>query len=196
MKNRKEIFIKFLDNQLTPLEKKNFEIELINDRNLKDEFEKYSSVYHSLKKNIEVDERYFQTIIPNSKLRLENKKTYHFKKLVYLVPALFIGIFFIYHSSYDDSDVYSNLPQLIETFYQEKNLTDEFFSNILEYDENVYLENGILTSYFEDHLEIDESVFGYIEENLTLNEINSTLINELSENEFNSIYQELIKNGK
>jgi hypothetical protein len=150
----------------------------------------------SFKKNIEVDERYFQTIIPNSRLRLENKKSYYFKKLVYLVPAIIIGIFFIYRSSYDDSDVYNNLPQLIETIYQEKNLTDELFSNILEYDENVYLENGLITSYFEDHLEIDESVFEYIEENLTLNEINSSLINELSENEFNGVYSELIKNGK
>ena len=71
-----ERILQYLDGQLTEDEKIKFEKELNYSPELKKKYEEYLSVQSKLNefKNIEVDETYFNGIIPEFRNRLETKK--------------------------------------------------------------------------------------------------------------------------
>lgn len=191
MKNNNNIFIKYLDGQLSPGEIKEFENSLDKNQNLKMNFEKFSKAFQSTKNNIEVDERYFQTLLPNARERMHKGSPNYFGKLAYVLPMVLLGVFVIYlfNTNTPEKDVsLTNISELLET---NENLSDEELKNVLELNRYSNLDYQILEIYFDDSLEMDETLFEYLESNLAANEISNSFLEELSENEFSTIYKEL-----
>jgi hypothetical protein len=194
--NNKKLFLKYLDNQLSEIEKEDFDLEIKNNHKLRDEFSEFSKLYKSLKSNLEVDERYFSTIIPNARCRIEKPKPNYIGKVVYFMPVIII-IFFMVINQFSNNSFNENynFDEFVEDFTQDENLTVALFSSALEHNENFVIENNELLNLFLDDLTMDESVFDYVKNNLSYHEINNEIFNELSENEFTLLFEEL-KNKK
>jgi hypothetical protein len=194
MKNNTDLFIKYLDDQLSADQRKEFEQSLVKDQNFKFEFENYAQVYKSIKKTIEVDERYFATLLPNVRERMEKNSQNYLGKLAYILPVLILGTFIIYFINTSTNKLDENLISVSELLETDENISYEDLDNILELNKYSNLNDQILEIYFNDNLEMDSTLFDYLESNLAANEISNSFLEELSENEFNLIYQDLEKN--
>ena len=97
MKNNIELFIKYLDNQLSTKQRKDFELNLNNDHDLKMEFEEYSRFLQSTKERIELDESYFTTVLPKARDRMNNSTPNYFGKLSYIIPIIILVISIVYY---------------------------------------------------------------------------------------------------
>lgn len=195
MKNNTDLFFKYLDDQLSADEINEFELRLIEDKDLKLEFEKYAQVFQSIKKTIEVDDRYFTTLLPNSFKRIGKNSQNYFGKLSYILPLLIIGIFIIYLFNMNTDKFEEDLTSVSKLLETEENISDKDLKNVLELNRYSNLSDQILEIYFDENLEMDITLFEYLESNLSANEISNSFLVELSENELNTIYQELEKNN-
>lgn len=195
MKNNTDLFFKYLDDQLSADEINEFELRLIEDKDLKLEFEKYAQVFQSIKKTIEVDDRYFTTLLPNSFKRIGKNSQNYFGKLSYILPLLIIGIFIIYLFNMNTDKFEEDLTSVSKLLETEENISDKDLKNVLELNRYSNLSDQISEIYFDENLEMDITLFEYLESNLSANEISNSFLVELSENELNTIYQELEKNN-
>ena len=191
MKHNSDLFIKYLDDQLSADQKKEFELRLTEDQNLQLEFENYAQVYKSIKKTIEVDERYFATLLPNVRERMDKKSQNYFGKLAYILSVLIIGIFIVYFINTNNNKLDKSLISFSELLETDENLSSEDLENILDLNRHSHLNYQILEMYFNDNIEMDSTLFDYLESNLAANEISNSFLEDLSENEFNLIYQDL-----
>jgi hypothetical protein len=191
MKHNSDLFIKYLDDQLSADQKKEFELRLTEDQNLQLEFENYAQVYKSMKKTIEVDERYFATLLPNVRERMDKKSQNYFGKLAYILSVLIIGIFIVYLINTNNNNLDKSLISFSELLETDVNLSYEDLENILDLNRHSHLNDQILEMYFNDNIEMDSTLFDYLESNLAANEISNSFLEDLSENEFNLIYQDL-----
>ncbi len=191
MKHNSDLFIKYLDDQLSADQKKEFELRLTEDQNFKLEFENYAQVYKSIKKTIEVDERYFATLLPNVRERMDKKSQNYFGKLAYILSVLIIGIFIVYFINTNNNKLDKSLISFSELLETDENLSSEDLENILDLNKHSHLNDQILEMYFNDNIEMDSTLFDYLESNLAANEISNSFLEDLSENEFNLIYQDL-----
>ena len=99
------------------------------------------------------------------------------------------SLFYLFNTNTPEQDVsLTNISELLET---DENLSDEELKNVLELNRYSNLDYQILEIYFDDSLEMDETLFEYLESNLAANEISNSFLEELSENEFSTIYKEL-----
>lgn len=191
MKHNSDLFIKYLDDQLSADQKKEFKLRLTEDQNLQLEFENYAQVYKSIKKTIEVDERYFATLLPNVRERMDKKSQNYFGKLAYILSVLIIGIFIVYFINTNNNKLDKSLISISELLETDENLSSEDLENILDLNRHSHLNDQILEIYFNDNIEMDSTLFDYLESNLAANEISNSFLEDLSENEFNLIYQDL-----
>lgn len=191
MKHNSDLFIKYLDDQLSADQKKEFKLRLTEDQNLQLEFENYAQVYKSIKKTIEVDERYFATLLPNVRERMDKKSQNYFGKLAYILSVLIIGIFIVYFINTNNNKLDKSLISISELLETDENLSSEDLENILDLNRHSHLNDQILEMYFNDNIEMDSTLFDYLESNLASNEISNSFLEDLSENEFNLIYQDL-----
>jgi hypothetical protein len=191
MKHNSDLFIKYLDDQLSADQKKEFKLRLTEDQNLQLEFENYAQVYKSIKKTIEVDERYFATLLPNVRERMDKKSQNYFGKLAYILSVLIIGIFIVYFINTNNNKLDKSLISISELLETDENLSSEDLENILDLNRHSHLNDQILEMYFNDNIEMDSTLFDYLESNLAANEISNSFLEDLSENEFNLIYQDL-----
>jgi hypothetical protein len=191
MKHNSDLFIKYLDDQLSADQKKEFKLRLTEDQNLQLEFENYAQVYKSIKKTIEVDERYFATLLPNVRERMDKKSQNYFGKLAYILSVLIIGIFIVYFINTNNNKLDKSLISISELLETDENLSSEDLENILDLNRHSHLNDQILEMYFNDNIEMDPTLFDYLESNLASNEISNSFLEDLSENEFNLIYQDL-----
>jgi hypothetical protein len=191
MKHNSDLFIKYLDDQLSADQKKEFKLRLTEDQNLQLEFENHAQVYKSIKKTIEVDERYFATLLPNVRERMDKKSQNYFGKLAYILSVLIIGIFIVYFMNKNNNKLDKSLISISELLETDENLSSEDLENILDLNRHSHLNDQILEMYFNDNIEMDSTLFDYLESNLAANEISNSFLEDLSENEFNLIYQDL-----
>ena len=196
--NNIDIFIKYLDNSISEEEKLYFEKRLSNEIELKKDFDEFKNLFDSAKKEIRVDERYFSTILPNTIKRIDEKQKLlnvflPIYKLRYIIPIFLLGAFVVYRLfiSVPSANSQPGIDQIVTELAANDNAAQQILnetiqnSNDLQYDQNVY-------SMVYDEDEYDKLLFKYAEANKNTIEITDSLINQLSENEFNLVYNEMI----
>ena len=192
MKNEIELFIKYLENDLSQNEIKFFEEKLISDSIFKKNYDDFVNQFNSTKKKIEVDDRYFSTLIPNAKRKIEVSRKSSKVKFSLALSFIIIGFLLILNNSTDEYNSQYNFQSLLSDFTEDDSLTNELLRNVFETENSYIIDEHLLAILYEDEIQYDETMFDYIEKNLSINEINSNLFNQLSESEFNSIYEELL----
>lgn len=189
MKNKQEIFLRYLENDLSIEEKNEFENKLKNDLNIQSDFNKFAKIYHSSKEMIKVDERYFSTILPNARKKIEKTKISTIKKIAYILPVFIIaGILII---SFQEEETNLEYDQLLHTIVEDENDNVDFLNNIYNDDYFASIDDEALYELYINNIEFDETMFDYLRNNFTSSDIDSELLNRLSEDEFNNIYNEL-----
>jgi len=188
MKNNIELFIKYLEDDLSNGEKNAFEKRFDDDAEFQSEFYSFSKMYYSSKEEVEIDERYFTTLIPKARKRAEQSKSSVYMKFAYLLPIIIIAMFITFS---DKNENISDFELLLQNFTEDEYLKEDLLSSIYETESLSSLDNELLYEFYSDELNYDETVFEYLEEKIVSNEINNELLNQLSESEFNSIYDEL-----
>jgi len=196
--NNIDLFIKYLDNSFTKEEKLYFEKRLSNEIELKKDFDEFKKLFDSTKEEIKIEEGYFAAILPNTRKRIDEKQKLPsvflpIYKLSYIIPIFLLGAFVVYRLFISVPAV-NNQPgidQIISELATNNNAAQQILnqtipnSNDLQYDQNVY-------SMIYDEDEYDKLLFKYAEANKNTIEINDSLINQLSENEFKLVYNEMI----
>ncbi len=199
MKNRDEIIIRYLDGQMNPVEKTDFENELKSSEELRKAFEEYKKVFHSVEcaKNIKINEDYAESIIPEFRRRLEKKSSAHFNfRLAYgLTTVIIIALAVLFFSRVSNTDkimetelVTNNItPNEIETIFNQMSTEDLILA--YEFEETNKLDS-LYTSYYSREIVDPE----YAEENLfALNGIELNEIEDLlSDDEMDFVYNEII----
>jgi hypothetical protein len=192
MKQNRDLFIKYLDNILTEDEKRQFEKRLKMDPAFRNEFEHFNEKLQSIKFDVKVDERYFNNLLPNAKKRVEKGSFNLGYRYVYLIPIIILVIIFNYSDLFFEK--YNNeydFQEILESFTENEEITIDLIDNALDAGDQIYYDDKILEEFYGDTVIYDETLFSYLEENLSINEIDNDLINQLSENEFNEIFDEL-----
>lgn len=199
MKKNNERIVKYLDGQMSPDQKKHLETELESSEILRRELSDYKAVYESVRAAREkrLSAEYTESIIPEFRRRMEEKKSGAFNaRFAYVVASFVIiasVIYLINHLQIKDSEV--------ENIFS--------FNQIENSDIDIALENmsadDILLSYSgKDSNTLDSIVATYVseeaassaisEENLfALNELDFQQIeNLLSDEEVDLVYNEII----
>jgi hypothetical protein len=195
MKNKYELFIKYLDDQLSNEEREKFKEQLNNKTSLYKEFQKYEKFYDQSRSEIKIDQRFFNDLIPRAKNRIVSKPESNFIgiKYAFIIPLILLGLYIIFETV--NQTKYYDFNDLFETFSNDEKVAEELFENSLE-NWFYYSEDPIIMpEYSVDPDTIDESLFTYLTYNINSNDINYTFLNKFNEEEFNEIYNE-IKNKK
>lgn len=185
-----ERIIKYLDKQLTAEEKTSFEKEMESSEELRYEFEKYVSVKEEIEKlkSTKLNPYYINSVLPEfHSRRLTGKKETIRKSLSYafgvmLIFIISIAILRIFFNNHSD-------PKNIEEFTQSLNENQK-----VELLETI---NGSSEIY---NLIPETEVVGLLEADLKINSdvaevynINyKEIIGDLSDNEFEIVYQEIL----
>lgn len=122
---------------------------------------------------------------------MDKKSQNYFGKLAYILSVLIIGIFIVYFINTNNNKLDKSLISFSELLETDENLSSEDLENILDLNRHSHLNYQILEMYFNDNIEMDSTLFDYLESNLAANEISNSFLEDLSENEFNLIYQDL-----
>jgi hypothetical protein len=186
MNNNIDIFIKYLDENLSNIERKSFEEQLLQNSQLKAEFEHFNQLYSSNKNNISLDERYFNTLIPNAKKKILESKPIWKNKYVLVLPILIIGLVILL-SLPETTNENENFNQLIEI----ASIDDQVADDIISANPIYYMDDRIIPELYGEDLILDSSVFDYLDENLNITEINNDLVDSFSDSEFMSVYEQI-----
>ena len=188
--NNQELFIKYLDEQLSSSDLKELENKLEVDIQFKNDFLKFKQKYDNSKNQVSIDERYFDTLIPNAKSRSVKSQKVRYLKFAFSLPVVIAIIFFI------NSFITENVTDIIiqdnfEEFITNDGLTTELLSNALNMDEYYMLDESLINELYSEELDVDESIFEYLENNIHVGDDSENLIEGLSDDEFSTIYIEL-----
>jgi uncharacterized protein (DUF2164 family) len=193
--NKEELIVKYLDDQLSSKEKRNFEIELNNSEELQKVFQRYKDLKFKIDelKQIDQKELYFNSILPSFHQKLEKQQ----KRTVYKNLGYAFSLLFMFAVSF----IVFNL------FYAEnKNPTDLIqFAKSLTEDEKIELlstlNGDFTTEYFTEQFseyynQNIENTLSVIEDKNQLAVLYNIEIENpsdyLSEQEFEKIYNEII----
>lgn len=188
--NNQELFIKYLDEQISTGDLKEFETRLEVDAQLKSEFLKFKKKYGNSKYQPSVDERFFDTLIPNVKSKSIVSQKNRYLKFAFALPIV-IMIIFLVNRSLNDNSTNFIIQDNFEEFITNDGLTTELLSNALNMDENYMLDESLINELYSEGLDVDESIFEYLENNIHLEDDSDNLIEGLSDDEFSTIYKEL-----
>ncbi len=194
--NENEKFIKYVENELSTEEKKKFDLKLGEDKEFANRFKQFCSRIDQFNNNIEIDERYFTSLVTKAKekhYKSKNTNSY-LPKLTYAIPVFLVAVLITYNlffvsSKFVDQDYTENLPAL---FAEDDELTSEMIDEVLMVDNIDYNSNENDYSSFYDNDEYQYTLLHYLENNIELTEINDSVISYLTENEINLVYNELI----
>jgi hypothetical protein len=187
MSNNLDTFIKYADGDLSNIDRKVFEEQLVHDSKLKADFELFSQLYASSKNKIRADDRYFTTLLPNAKKRIIESKSFWKYKYRLVFPILIVGLIILFAWPSPTSD-YENFNNFIEI----ASLDDELVNDIISANPNYFINEEVIPEFYDEDIIIDASVFDYLEENLSSVEINNDLVDSFSESEFLSIYEQIL----
>lgn len=200
MKNSEEKFFLYLKGKMNSQEKLEFEDEMKNSKELKNEFEEYKNLLQIINetKNTAINKEYSESIVPNFRNRLDKigeKKSY--KNLKYVLASFIIiiaGYFIVSQINREDkqdlNQVLTNLSDdelnlYAADFYSSEDLTKSMENISSKRIDSLYAEN--LKS------SVDESIDN-INPNLILNKNDVTDIYlYLSDNDIDRIYSQLIE---
>ena len=190
-----ERILQYLDGQLTDSEKENFEKELNSSPELKKKYEEYLLTQAELKnfQKIEVDETYFNGIIPEFRKRIEIKKktkrifSFSFANSL----AAIIILYFVLKPSVDNL----NLNEVV------KQWTENDFNNAIEYVDQQYTAldiddsynsadlDSVISSMLTDELNLTSNYNSYqiIDNTIDYNSISSQINNKEASNFYKEI---------
>lgn len=192
MKDNYKLFIKYLDNQMSSEELESFNSELNENLNLKRELNDFRKVFNK-GNNIEVDERYFSTLLPNAKSRISKSESNKIIKYALIAPAIILVIFFLFKPIEQDSTVKDyNLESFWEVVSSDEELTKNFVNESIILGHDYLTDSLLIDEVYNQELILDETVFDYLENHFSLNDINNNLVDSLSEIEFNNLYENII----
>ena len=189
MKNKSELFLKYLDDQLSSEEKKIFEESLKNNFSLNEEFQKYAQIYYKTLSEIEVDERYFNNLLPRARKRIKRPINKFKLKYTIIIPIAILAFLVIYFNS--GENLYYDFNNILKSFTSDEKLAEELFENSFENWHYLYEEDFSLSLFSAESLEVDESFFEYLSYHIRSSDINENLLNKISEEEFNEVYKGL-----
>ncbi len=199
MKNKDEIIIRYLDGQMNPVEKTDFENELNSSEELRKALEEYKAVFNSveLAKNIKLNEDYAESIIPEFRRRLEKQRPINFNiRFAYgFTTVIIIALAVLYFTRLNDTNKLNETelvtnditPNEIETIFNQMSTEDLILA--YEFEETAKLDS-LYASYYSREIVDPE----YAEENLfALNDIELNEIEDLlSDDEMDFVYNEII----
>ncbi len=201
--NNKEKILKYLSDLMSEDEKKNFENLLEQDESLKKEFEKIQDGLEVIKKAAEpeVNETYFVNLLPRARSRMnKEKKAFSFnpKWATSLAALVFLIISALFFSRSFESPFLTYKD--FQTMLSANNL-GEFDKTELDLfiDQNYYdflNSTNLNASDFDidfNALDIDSEGIKIEDVNTLPDEESYEIINELSEKDFNKIYNEIKK---
>ena len=186
-----ERIIKYIEDELTPSERKTFEVELKKSDELKSELRKYLKVYEgtAFLKNLKLDHKYLDTILPEFRDRIDSNKQFSIKRNLSLVFGLMLIFIFS--------------VVILKTFFSKQTDIEEFTASLSEEEKIEVLNNinGEQKTYelLAENIKESELVFLF-ETDLRVNseiaevyEIDySDIVQDLSEEEIENIYQKII----
>lgn len=190
--NKQELFIKYLDEQLSQNELKEFDTKLLEDSNFKNQFLEFRNKYENLRAGISIDERYFNTLIPNSKAQEKKTKKKSVLKFAYAMPVVLFILIVSISNFKNESNSSFTFSDFLDEITIDNELTTQLLSNTFNIEDNFILEDELIAEYYAEELDIDESIFEYLENNTSTEDINNNLLEELSDDEFLSLQKELI----
>ena len=191
-------FIKYLENDFSEEEKSNFEKNLSLNHNLRKEFEKYQMNYKNLNSEIKAEEDYFITLLPRVKERISAKKKFSFyfnliPKYAYLFPVILIAAVVIFLLNTYNSNIKSAID--VKNFTYAFSDNNELITELLDETSNYkIIENYDSEIYSLTHSEdeYENIILNYLKENNHIFELNESVINNLSEDDYNLVYNEII----
>lgn len=196
--NKNLQFIRYVENEFSEIEKQKFETELLKDENLKLEFNKFLKRYKSLNPGINFNEEYFINLLPKVRERIsaKEKSFLNFNKIpktAFVIPIIIISFVILFSVFNNQSKIEEklNFENLVSEFTENNEIANELLSESFElnrsssYDPNIY-------SYIYDESDYENIIINYIDENNRTLELNENVIYQLSEDEYNLVYGELI----
>ena len=200
MKNNEEKFFLYLKGKMNSQERMIFEDELKKSEELKNDFEDYKNLVHSINetKNIEINKDYSESIVPNFRSKIEriNEKKSS-TNLKYVFASLLIIIAgYIIVSQFSGENKQELNQELIELSDGELNLiaTDFYATDDLTKSMDDISSQKIDSIYAENlKASLTESIDD-INSNIILSKNNVTDIDQyLSDNDIELIYSQLIE---
>lgn len=189
--NNEEKVLKYFADDLSAEEKKKFENEIENSEELKIEFEKTGSMLAQLKQDskIHADENYFINLVPNVRMKMQNKRElFTIPRLAFSLPVIIV--FLVVTFTYKNNDVSFSLNEYKEKLNEaiEKASLDQL-EDYIDISYNDYQKSFSAVSF---DLEFDDNIPISIGE-ITLKSFDEyDLINNLSEEEADEIYNKLL----
>ena len=200
MKNNEEKFFLYLKGKMNSQERMIFEDELKKSEELKNDFEDYKNLVHSINetKNIEINKDYSESIVPNFRSKIERineKKSstnlkYVFASLLIIIAGYIIVSQFSGENNQELKQVFTDLSDdelnlIANDFYASDDLTKNLDDISTQKIDSIYAEN-LKTS-------LTESI-GDINSNVILDKYNVTDVDQyLSDNDIDLIYSQLIE---
>jgi hypothetical protein len=180
---------KYLDGQLTEKEKAEFEIELENSSELRNELNKAKDLLFKLKSMSEVksDSSYFGNILPEFRNKANKGKRLNPAFVFGLSSIIVFIVLFYLFSDKTDKDIIKITNELSDEEFTEtiNQFYDEYTFTDLDIDNEAY--DSLMNSVLYDELNIS-----YYSENLASQFDPSESFEELSEEEAEIIYKEII----
>ena len=192
MSNEEKV-LKYFSDELSTEEKRNFEKEIEASEELQKEFYKMEKSLSGLKEDADVKTAgtYFVNLVPNVRKRMEKKKKFFtVPKLVTAVPV--IVILFVLSISFNDTNknFTFSLDEHSEALNEiVKEASIEQLSEFVDVNTNYESNNFNVLS---DNLNIDNENILVVGENVLQNFDEYELVNNLSEDELNEIYNKLL----
>jgi hypothetical protein len=192
--NKKEIIIKYLDNQLSEAEKLNFEKQLSDSTELKREFIKYADIYSQIDelKEIKSNPLYFNSLLPRfHRKQKDQRAVFSFKNVGYAfsLVIMFIVSFTLFDLLYQGNES-DNLIKFTESLTTDEKI--DLLSTLngeatTEYINKLYSDfyNNNIETGFTDIWDKNQIAVSY---NLDVNNIEEIVTDE----EFEIIYNELL----
>ncbi len=167
MKKNEEKILKYLSDIMNDNEKLEFENELKNSAQLREDFDKITKIFNELSEleNLRVDERYFNSLLPKIYQKLSvSKKLTLTQKIAYIIPVLVVIILYLIYptNSVNFDEQVDKITQEMLAYYTSIDSMDyiiDFSSK--EYSEIPISENFDV-SYLEEVKIPDEYLLKYI----------------------------------
>lgn len=195
MKNYDDRVIKYLSGLMDPDDKSNFEEKLSNDPSLKEELEKINSVLANINsiKDIELNETYFNNLLPRVRNKLTGyKRRKLLKEYALVVPAVIIILFTSYTIFMDLKSEIDHTTSIAGEVVKNINddelannlLNDYSFESVIPYQSN----NNNLDIYIPDNLNLSlNNVSHYVD----FSKLDYSQVENISGPELEKLYNNL-----
>ncbi|MFA7228300.1 MAG: hypothetical protein WC061_04630 [Melioribacteraceae bacterium] len=201
MKKNEERILNYLSCLSDSGERIRFEEDLASSEELKKEFE----MIHSRIKSIdlaeypETDERYFAGLIPRVREKLENRKTYFSRKIVYYTApaaaAIIIISLVLFNPGTDFESQYKELAEAVVDNISDTVVSEKYFTELESRPAEAVLteREDNYKFQFPAELEVTNDTYARLLDNPIAEEYGT--LNRLSDNELEIVYDKLNSNS-